>query len=129
MHAELTSVQPVEVSTLHPLRTRLDDNRLAIALAKARVLEGQREVSRLLIDCSRIEAAIKRSDVVEISVSEHALLRYAERALGFNPKEVADVVRERVEPFVRAFGDGKYPVAPGLLAIVVKRVVVSIVPA
>lgn len=64
-----------------------------------------------------------------IEISEHAVLRYAERVLGLNQDEVRAAIVAKVAPFVRALGDGKYPVGRGCVAVVTKGVVVSVVPA
>lgn len=65
----------------------------------------------------------------ELEISEHAVLRYAERVLGLDQDEVRAKIVACVAPFVRALGDGKYPVGNGCVAVVHNGAVVSVVPA
>lgn len=63
-----------------------------------------------------------------IEISEHAVLRYAERVLGLNQNEVRASIVAKVAPLVRTLGDGKYPVGNDCVAVVHNGVVVSVVP-
>lgn len=72
------------------------------------------------------EALLGREGMIEIS--EHAVLRYAERVLGLNQDEVRATIVAKIAPFVRTLGDGKYPVGHGCVAVVHNGTVVSVVP-
>jgi predicted nucleic acid-binding Zn-ribbon protein len=76
-------------------------------------------------DIGRQVAEAERS----FHVTEHALLRYAERALGFDAKALTETITAEVEPLVQKLGDGKYPLKDGLLAVVKGKAVITVEPA
>jgi len=63
-------------------------------------------------------------------VSEHAILRYAERVMGLDISEVQkQIMTPSILRAIETLGSGKIPLANGVVAIVKDKVVVSIVPA
>jgi hypothetical protein len=61
-----------------------------------------------------------------VSVSDHAVLRYAERALGLNTEEIRATIRQKVAPLSNVLGDGKYPVNQQSVAVVQGGCVVTV---
>jgi outer membrane protein TolC len=64
----------------------------------------------------------------ELTVSEHALLRFIERTTGVDLDALATEIREKVRPVVDKIGEGDIPIGHGLRAIVRNKCVVSVVP-
>jgi len=62
-----------------------------------------------------------------ITVSDHAIVRYLERALGMNMEQLRlEIVSEGVAAAVRRLGDGKYPVGRGVRIVVRNGNVVTV---
>lgn len=94
----------------------------AVAAAKHNAAKVQGELTAL-------KAALNDVRAREIVVSDHAVLRYAERALGLDANAIRMTIAAQVAPLAHALGDGTYPVDGECKAVVKNRVVVSIVPA
>lgn len=63
-----------------------------------------------------------------IHISDHAIVRYCERVLGLDVKQLKeDMISPRVEASIKALGDGRYPVGSNHQALVVGGVVVTVV--
>jgi len=79
--------------------------------------------SKLESICHKIE---KMSDK-EIIVSEHAIIRYMERAMGLNMDEITkQILTPQNKAAIKNMGDGKYPIAEGLKAVVKNNTVLSV---
>lgn len=62
-----------------------------------------------------------------ITVSDHAIVRYLERALGMDMEEIRRaIVSDGVAAAVRRLGDGKYPVGRGVRIVVRNSTVVTV---
>jgi hypothetical protein len=62
-----------------------------------------------------------------LQISDHAILRYLERAIGIDMDRIrADMLTPRRRSAILKLGDGKYPVSRDCRAVVVDRVVVTI---
>jgi hypothetical protein len=119
----------MSVSTLDPLRKKRAEVEQALLEAKASQADAQREISRLSAEARRLDGAIEAGECIDLAVSEHALLRYAERVLGLDTSEVVRAIEHAVAPAATILGDGTYPLTPGLVAVVKGRTVVTIKPA
>lgn len=115
-------------NTLEPLRIELDKAKQEMAHAKARQRQASSDVNVCLDRVKRIEDALKNGIKFELSVSEHAKLRYAERVLGFDAMELIETIRNRVEPLAYLLGNCKVPIGNGHVAVVHDRIVVTIEP-
>ncbi len=65
----------------------------------------------------------------DVVMSEHAILRYIERVIGFELSEITDtVLSESFVKGVKAMGDGKYPISDtsGAKAVVKNGVIVTV---
>lgn len=62
-----------------------------------------------------------------IIVSEHAVLRYIERNLGIDVKEIeSQIITESVIEQYKILGNGKYPIGDGLKAVIKDNVVLTV---
>lgn len=94
-----------------------------------RVVTAARERARKVNDeWTALKAAMDDVRAREIVVSDHAILRYAERVLGLDANEIRMTIQAQVAPLAHALGDGNYPLGGDCKAVVKNRVVVSIVP-
>jgi hypothetical protein len=67
---------------------------------------------------------------VRIPVTDHAVVRFLERALGVDTDELrAEILPVDVLKEIRALGDGKYPIGRGLRIVVRAGEVVTVEPA
>ncbi len=117
------------LSTFAPVRDLLAEANRKLTEAKTRQTAAQQEVRDAISVVKNISDTLKNGGKFELSVSEHAMLRYAERVLGFDTSEVLRAVENKVAPAAYLLGDCSVPIAPGFLAVVKNRVVVSVVPA
>ena len=100
----------------------------------AGVIEEQRAVSKKQIQIQAamqsIEKQIKELSAADPLVSEHALLRYLERAKGIDIEQLrAEVLTPELVAMIKTIKSGKVPMPGGLRAIVKNSVVVTIEPA
>jgi hypothetical protein len=117
------------LTTLHKARTLLDKTHEDLVAAKKLAADAQREVNRLQAETKRLEAVLAGPGVIELAITDHAQLRYVERALGYDPTTLAEHIARDVEPLVRVLGDGSYPLGSGCVAVVKNRHVITVLPA
>lgn len=113
-----------------------DKIREALAMSTTRrtflrqqVGEINREIVSLTAHMKTLTEFLQAGRAYELTISDHATVRYVERHLGFNPAELAALVQEKVEPAAGLLGDGIYPLTDGLVAVVRNRTVLTIKPA
>lgn len=71
--------------------------------------------------------AVKQASM-KPTITEHALLRYAERVLGMDLEAAnADILSDRNIKAIKILGSGKYPIGNGCKAVVKGMTVVSVV--
>lgn len=82
---------------------------------------------------SKLHDALTDARAKEIQVTDHALLRYAERVLGFDVEAARAQIVASVAPLVFVLGDGRFPIRSGAasvgVAVVEKGVVKTVLPA
>jgi hypothetical protein len=78
-----------------------------------------------------VESAIKKLESSQITVLEHAKLRYIERALFINTRQIYDqILTAKVREMIETLGDGTYPIGdPGIKIKVKNNVVVTVLTA
>jgi len=90
--------------------------------------EGQSDYDKAMGQMKAIENEIKSFADVEVVVSEHAILRYMERVMGFDLEMVRTAI---LSPdnlmMIKKLGAGKYPLPGGGRIVVKDNVIVSIV--
>jgi len=110
----------------------LQSRRAALDARLKRLGEERAETSRLLAECA---AAIGRLDekiaalTKQPTVTEHAMLRYLERAEGLDLAALADkILTKEIRERIDQFNSGRFPLGDtGLRAVVKNKVVVSVV--
>ncbi len=71
--------------------------------------------------------ALKSPEKGDLMVSEHAIVRYLERAMGFNIKDLENhIVDQDTRLMIKKMGSGNYPIQEGLKAVVKNNVVVTV---
>jgi hypothetical protein len=58
-----------------------------------------------------------------VAVTDHAILRYAERAHGLEQEKIKEFLKKKVKPIL---GDGTYPIGDGYSAVVANNTIVTI---
>lgn len=114
-------------ATLKQLQSRL----AALTVDYAGVREEQRAVSKKQIQIQAsmqsIEKQIKELSAADPVISEHALLRYLERAKGVDMDQLrTEVLTPELVAMIKTIKSGKVPMPGGLRAIVKNSVVVTI---
>lgn len=61
-----------------------------------------------------------------LTVSDHAIVRYLERAMGVDTEPTRQMIIGKIGGSVKTLGDGKYPIEDGVTAIVANNTVVTI---
>ena len=103
------------------LEADVDDNLTALKKAQFRYEESKR-------DLVSVKSEIKALQSTNISVSEHAIVRYMERAMGFDIEEIRRkiVTDELIKLHGKLGNKGKYPIGDGLRAVVDNNVVITV---
>ncbi|MFA6904409.1 MAG: hypothetical protein WC236_15145 [Gallionellaceae bacterium] len=88
--------------------------------------ESAKKYSELSNKIGAINKEIAALSPTEIIISEHALLRYLERAMGFDLAEISkSILSEANKTAIKKMGSGVYPVA-GLQMVVKDNVLVTV---
>ncbi len=112
---------------LKQLQTRKAKLEVDIKALEKDAKEKQQAHSKALNALKSVCREISDLQNSEIVVSEHAIIRFMERAMGLDIEQIkqqiltADNVRA-----IEAMGDGKYPGPEGLSVVVKNRTVVSV---
>jgi hypothetical protein len=102
-----------------------DDCGVSSAEIEERSIASQELLKQLRPNAARKKKTKPRS--MAVRVSDHALLRYAERVLGWDSQEAeADIVKA-IGSGAAVLGDGTFPFR-GMLAVVKNYTVLSIIP-
>lgn len=84
------------------------------------VSQGQRKLAIMKRELESLNKSIDNVSKKGIVVTEHAILRYFQRVLGFDTNAIAKkIISDKAKGFIEELGDGKYP--SGDLMIVVKN--------
>lgn len=113
---------------LKQLQTRLAKAEVERTTARQEVKLAQKRESDLNKLCSDLQQRVKAMQQKEpdVIVSEHALVRYFERVLGYDLDGIRDtIVSEQARIFIDNFGSGKIP-SNGFRIVVKDRVVVTV---
>ncbi len=119
-----------QVSRLHTVlsMTTLDHIRAAIDAKQVERTTLSRRVTALNADIASLKTNLEAQRPLDLVVTDHALLRYAERVLDFDTPQIVAMIRDKVAPTVYLLGDGEFPLCPGFVAVVKNRTVVTIMP-
>ena len=91
------------------------------------IQNGQRKVSVLLDERKELLEKIQKLEMFgDVNISIHAILRYFERVVGLDIKEIEEkILPDNIRDLVAELGDGKYQ--NGDFTVVVKNGVVATV--
>jgi len=113
---------------LKGLQTRLEKLKVMFEHSKKDVDVAQRALNDTRNKIIKIDNQIKKLKQKEIIISEHAILRFIERAMGFDIELINKKIMENgLEEQIKIAGAGHYPICEGLKAIVKNNTIVSIV--
>lgn len=91
--------------------------------------EATAKVEQLRKQCLSADRAPGENAKPVVTVTDHALLRYAERVLDLDVRGVNRSICEQIAEWVLTLGDGRYPLKGGFVAIVRGNCVVTVVEA
>ena len=107
------------------LRRRKDDLIAQSRDISKRIKFDKSQVDSLNARIAQIHAQIE-ANTEELVVSDHALLRYLERALEIDIDTAKQALMKEIVPYSSTLGDGSYTLPCGSTAIVKGNVVVTI---
>ena len=123
------STQSIKSSQqLKQLQSRAAKLESEIKFLKQEMEEKQGDYHKARLQLKGIKYEIEQLKDKDIVVSEHAMLRYLERAMGLNLDDIKQaILTEETKAYVVKLGNGKYPIGNGLRVVVKDNVVVSVV--
>jgi chromosome segregation ATPase len=111
---------------LKQLQTRRRELELKSDQLKSDLAEINRSYQKVRDDLAAIASQIERETAVPL-VTEHAVLRYAERVLGVDTEDIKSrILTQDLAGKIKSLGSGKYPIGDGRRAVVKGNVIVSI---
>lgn len=117
---------------MNPSLKELQTRRGKLQAERDRLAHEAKDAQRAVAECEKrlraVEQELQAVQQQDVQVSEHAILRYIERALldRVNIMEIKMRIFQQVAPYVDQLGNGKYPLDHGLRAVVRDRVVVTV---
>jgi predicted transcriptional regulator len=88
----------------------------------------QQEKKLLKQQILKLEENIDKIREKDLTVSDHAVVRYLERIEGLKVQDIKEKIKASIEEYVNTLGNtGKFPIGDGAQAIVEDNVVVTIV--
>jgi len=123
----MNSKQAEEFKGLKKRKTKLEaevsEKRDVMSQANREYSLSDKELKRVTTRIKDFEQSIK-----DMTVTDHAMVRYFERVLGIDIEEVKkQILTENVVTMARSLGNGKYPIENGCRVIVQNNSVVTIV--
>lgn len=115
---------------LKGLQTRREKLKGEIECASQDKTEALRRYDELTKKLKELEKQIRQFQErdTEVSVSEHAYLRYFEHVLGFDLNEIKkQILPEVVESQIKLLGSGKFPVQGSHKLVVKNRHIVTLI--
>ena len=88
--------------------------------------EKLKETNRSIQLCKERASLVKKLEQLSkgVAMSDHALVRYIERALKIDVESIREEIVDKVSKIILV--DGRYPLGDGLFAIVRKKTIVTI---
>lgn len=117
------------MTTSYLLNEVADQAKARVQEARAKAKEAQREAYRLEVHWRRLVDDLKKGKEYELVITDHAIVRYVERHLGFDVQEFVALVQKKLVPAAAVLGDGDFPLTDGLVAVVRNKTVITIKPA
>lgn len=118
-----------ESQQLKGLQSQRDKLTVQIKLQNTEVNDASSVLGDLRSKHRNIESEIKKLQLADPTVSEHALLRYFEHVLGYDIEAMRKcILGDGRSEQIRAIGSGKLPLIEGHKMIIKNNTVVSIYP-
>lgn len=117
------------MTTSYLLNEVADQAKARVQEARAKAKEAQREAYRLEVHWRRLVDDLKKGKEYELVITDHAIVRYVERHLGFDVQEFVALMQKKLVPAAAVLGDGDFPLTDGLVAVVRNKTVITIKPA
>ena len=114
---------------LKGLQTRLTKALQNHKQLKSESLDIDKEINNTVTRMNVLHAQIEKIKArnKDILVTEHAILRYVERCMGFDLDQIRnEILTDSLKTQIKSLGDGKYPVAEGCRAIVKNNTIITI---
>ena len=91
------------------------------------ILEERLDIAKKSLEKINKEiSTIKKNS--KLILSEHAMLRYLERSIKINLKDIeAEIITDNLRTQYKVLGNGKYPIGNGCKAVIRDNVVLTIV--
>ena len=89
------------------------------------------EISEKQLQINKKREAIKsleKRKPKDLTISEHAILRFIERGIGIDIKMIEDNLKKQLEKTITELGSGEYPINGGFKARVKDNVLLTIIP-
>lgn len=117
-----------DMKELHELREKEAKLEVAVEILNDNIKEAQRTHSKTVNQLNEVKKEIRSIGHTEIHVSEHAIVRYVERALQVDVESIkAEILNDNIKTLIETLGDGKYPIGHGFKAVVRNKVIVTVV--
>lgn len=96
---------------LKSFQRRLNDVKEKLRIAQIEEKQKKKEIAELNREQNELQKKLRAAKEKEVTVSEHAMLRYFERVLGYDLDEIrAKIVPDETKAFVDQFRSGEFPV-------------------
>lgn len=109
---------------LKALQRRLIKAETDLQEAERERIQSSRNYDHHLKSANALKHQIKALSLVEIVVTDHALVRFMERAMDFDMEKIKERISQNLGETVI---DGKYPVEENLRAVVKNNTVVTVI--
>lgn len=112
---------------LKALQNRQVKLEVDVVEAKQDLVEKQEAYRKVLLRLKDIKKRVEDMQDVDVVISDHAIVRYMERAMGLDVEQIASqIFNKDTLASIESLGDGKYPICEGLQAVVKNNTVVTI---
>lgn len=117
------------MKTSDSIREAMAQTRALLTAAKKQEQDTSREIARLKEHVKGLERDLAAEKPYELNITDHAIVRYVERHLGFDVQEFMALCRSKLIPAAAVLGDGDFRITDELVAVVRNRTVITIKPA
>ena len=121
---KLTSSQELKQLQIRKVKLAVEVDSLNQDLKEVQVNHAKAKGQLQSIN-SQIQTLKKKEK--DVTVTEHAFVRFFERYIGFDLKEITNqILSEKVKLQIKTLGSGKYPIGEGCKAVIQNNAVVTI---
>lgn len=114
-----------DLKKLYGMRSELD---VQLKIAQIKAAERQRSCSKIRNNIKDLTTQINDLENSEITITEHAILRYLERTTTIDIEDVKKkILNDETALLIGRLGSGRYPISGGLKAVVKGKSIVSVI--